>query len=251
MANLQAITFDVWQTLISDPDGAEDERHVLRGHRMAEVLGRAGYRVAAADLAAACYVAAEAMEAEVWSRDRDLDTPEQIGYVLRALRPAFAEPLDEGVLAALAGAYADVALAIPPGLIFGVPEVLAECRARELRLGVICNTGRTPGQVLRRLFARYGILESFATLTFSNELRLRKPKPAIFTDTLSALGVPAEAAVHVGDDPRTDVAGSKAVGMRAVHVTSGVQAPVLVPPDASIRTVADLLDVDGLFGARP
>jgi hypothetical protein len=35
------------------------------------------------------------------------------------------------------------------------------------------------------------------------------------------------------------------VGMRAVHVTTGVQRPVVTAPDAAVRTTADLLDVLG------
>jgi putative hydrolase of the HAD superfamily len=249
LSKLEAITFDVWETLVHNPDGAEGERGELRGRRMSAVLTRAGHQVSAADLTRACITSGEALERDFWSRDLDLDTPEQVGYVLRALPESIAEQLvgslDAATLGALSAAYGNVSLTVPPKLIAGVPEVLAALAARRLRLGVICNTGRTPGIVLRTLFARYGILDSFAALTFSNEAGVRKPRASIFTSTLAALGVQPDRALHVGDDAVTDIGGSKAVGMRAVHVTTGVQRPVVIAPDAAVRTTADLLDVLG------
>jgi FMN phosphatase YigB (HAD superfamily) len=72
--------------------------------------------------------------------------------------------------------------------------------------------------MLRLVLDRLGLIPYLSVLSFSDEVGLRKPHPEIFLRTLSALGVaPAEAA-HVGDDVTTDVAGARAVGMRAIHL---------------------------------
>ena len=49
---------------------------------------------------------------------------------------------------------------------------------------------RTPGTTLRQLLGQFGLLDSFAHLTFSDEVGVRKPAPEIFAMTLRAMGVP-------------------------------------------------------------
>lgn len=70
-----------------------------------------------------------------------------------------------------------------------------------------------------------------------------KPSRAFFESALATVGAEADDAVMVGDDLETDVAGARAVGMRAVLVRTGksrdeVQRGVL--PDAVLESVADL-----------
>jgi putative hydrolase of the HAD superfamily len=68
-----------------------------------------------------------------------------------------------------------------------------------------------------------------------------KPKAAIFHAALAAAGVEARHAVHVGDDPKRDVQGANAVGMRTVWVNVNVTPwPGGPPPDAEIRTLDEL-----------
>ena len=52
---------------------------------------------------------------------------------------------------------------------------------------------------------------------FSDEMGVRKPAAEIFHRVLDQTGVGPAVAVHVGDDPVTDVAGARGVGMRAIH----------------------------------
>jgi putative hydrolase of the HAD superfamily len=87
-----------------------------------------------------------------------------------------------------------------------------------LIIGLISNTGITPGYVLRGLLADYGLLPYFRILTFSDEARLAKPAEEIFRCTLEALEVQAAEAVFVGDMPELDVVGPQAVRMWAVQV---------------------------------
>jgi len=68
-----------------------------------------------------------------------------------------------------------------------------------------------------------------------------KPKPEIFHAALAAAGVEAGHALHVGDDPRRDVHGANAVGMRTVWVNIESKPwPGGPPPDAEIRTLDEL-----------
>ena len=98
-----------------------------------------------------------------------------------------------------------------PGSLDALP-VLAE----RYRLAVICDTGYSPGSVLRELLERHGMLRYFHYLFFSNEHGVSKPDARVFRHTLTELGVPAPEAAHVGDIQRTDIAGAQAAGMAAV-----------------------------------
>ena len=100
----------------------------------------------------------------------------------------------------------------------GALDVLRLLSSHGFALGLVCNTGRTPGKMLRLILERLALAPYLGALSFSDEIGLRKPHPEIFHRTLATLGVvPAEAA-HIGDDSATDVAGARAVGMRAIHL---------------------------------
>jgi len=87
-----------------------------------------------------------------------------------------------------------------------------------VRCAVICDTGLTPGRVVRRHLEHVGLLRYFEVQIFSDEWSIVKPDARIFHAALEALGVSASSAVHVGDLKRTDVAGARSVGMRTVRI---------------------------------
>jgi putative hydrolase of the HAD superfamily len=101
--------------------------------------------------------------------------------------------------------------------IAGARELLASLRTAGIRTALVCDTGFTPGRVVRSLLARLGMLEHLEAAIFSDEIGVPKPHPRAFASALSALGTVAEGAVHVGDLRRSDVAGAQAAGMTSVR----------------------------------
>src|SRR5207244_11707492 len=83
--------------------------------------------------------------------------------------------------------------------------------------GLVCDTGITPGRVVRRMLEELGVATHVEVFGFSDEVGVPKPDPGIFAKVLADLGVKAEEAVHVGDLRRTDVAGASALGLGAVR----------------------------------
>lgn len=81
---------------------------------------------------------------------------------------------------------------------------------------------------------------------------LGKPSPAFYQLALEAAGTKPTRAVMVGDDLRSDVAGAKAVGLRAVLVRTGKGGGPPPPeaeraePDAIIDSLASLPDLLGI-----
>jgi putative hydrolase of the HAD superfamily len=99
----------------------------------------------------------------------------------------------------------------------GAKDALERLAARGVRRALICDTGFSPGRVVRRLLDRVGLLPLLEVTIFSEEICVPKPDPRAFEAALSALGVTANGAVHVGDLRRSDVAGAHAVEMGAVR----------------------------------
>ena len=89
-----------------------------------------------------------------------------------------------------------------------------------MRIGIVCDVGMTPAPALREHLDRHDLLGRFTHWSFSDEVGVYKPDPAIFRHALDGLGgVAPERAAHVGDLRRTDVAGARAMGMTAVRYT--------------------------------
>ena len=101
----------------------------------------------------------------------------------------------------------------------GVAEAVAGLSARGLRLGIVCDSGMMVGRVLRGRLQRSGLGSYFeaSALAFSDEVGVTKPRPEIFLKALDALAVRPADAAHIGDLHFTDMAGAKALGMRAVR----------------------------------
>ncbi len=126
----------------------------------------------------------------------------------------------------------------------GATEVLEDLAGRGLRLALICNTGRTPGSMLRQVLDRLSLKRNLSVLTFSDEVGLRKPHPEIFARTLDALGVLPGEAAHVGDDVTTDVAGARGIGMRAIHLRHALGVS---PQSDGTESIPTLHALSGVF----
>lgn len=119
---------------------------------------------------------------------------------------------------------------------------LEELSAAGYRLGVITN-GPTPFQ--ERNFAALGVADLFEVVTVSAAVNLRKPDPAIFAYTLAQMKLPAHAALYVGDNPKADIAGAKAAGMRAIWRAN----PRWPKCDAADAVVHELNELPGLVAS--
>lgn len=101
----------------------------------------------------------------------------------------------------------------------GADALLAELRARGLRLGLISNCS---GDVCE-LWEESPFSDLFDAVVLSAEVALCKPDPRIYRVALERLGVDASEAIFVGDGHSDELAGAEAVGMRAVLLGSGVE----------------------------
>jgi HAD superfamily hydrolase (TIGR01509 family) len=215
----------------------------------AAILAAAGERVSPGTLSRA-YDASGAYLSLVWRRHRDVPVADHVRALLSAVDSGLPKRVSRAVMEMLVEAYGRPALLVPPAVDPGARGALEELAARGYALALVSNIMRTPGTVLRAVLERHRLLACFKQTTFSDEVGVRKPDPEIFALTLRALGTEAAAALHVGDDESLDVQGARAVGMRAILVTSRAWRGLgPLSPDATIARLGDLpAAVAGLEG---
>ena len=229
---IKAITFDFWSTLYHGA-GA---RH-LRMKRLDEVLRAHGYAFDQPALDEADRVAWVEWE-RVWRDEfRTLSAADWLRLMLNYLDATLPPDAFDG----LANYFNESIHEIDPPLrlVDGAAGAVRRL-AQRYRLGVISDTGLSDGRTLRAFLERDGLIDYFACLSFSDETGVSKPHPDAFRRALECLGaLPAEA-VHLGDLTRTDIAGARAIGMRAVRFTGSNDDPDRsIAPDAAIGTYAE------------
>ncbi len=244
---MDAVAFDLWETLITDTPEAARRQESRRLAAIARLLADAGAPQPAERIDAAYRHTWHVCHELYWSRDRDIPPRTQIEHMLEHLLPD-GGALGEDLVAALEHAYAFAAAEDLPALVDGAAEVVREIGASS-PVGLISNTGRTPGWVLREILRRLGIGDAFRAMVFSNEHGECKPLPSIFETLRAALDVPADRIVFVGDNLYADVWGAKEFGMRAVHFDNPRRGQAIGPmtrrvgpiaPDATIRSLREL-----------
>ena len=231
---MRAITFDLWNTLLEDKDFTEH-----RINSLSRILGVEGFQIPERDLLSA-YKSASDHYRRMWEIDRrHLHVDRRVEHMLKQLE---VELTDE-VKLSIVEEFTEAFVVDPPAFKEDVREVL-QSLGEHYVMGIISDTGVTPGSIIRDHLRMYGILRFFSSTVFSDEVGFCKPDPRVFEMALRELKVRPGEAVHVGDLLRTDVAGAKNVGMKAVWLSNESDVRhVDCAPDYVIRRLSELLDV--------
>jgi putative hydrolase of the HAD superfamily len=210
---LRAVTFDCWHTLIYE--SSWETAHALRVAALERAAIAAGRGLESGEAGRAFDVA--------WGRHMDL-WAQQVATGAREVAHWALEELDLNPhgdqFPPLLEAFEEASHSGEVRMIEGALETLTRLDEAGIRCALICDTGLTPGRVVRKLLDRHGLLARLRETIFSDEWSLPKPHPRVFEAALESLGVPAVEAVHVGDLRRTDVAGARAVGMGTIRITA-------------------------------
>ena len=242
MARLTTVTFDLWETLILDSPEAGRPRSELRLASAVEILRHEGFPVTLGDVQEG-YRRCEAACKEVRDAGRDLSFDEQIDIFLRCVDETLPKRISAPGRLELAQRYADCYLRYPPKIDPHAQIVLRSVRDMGFKLGMICNTGATPGFTQRVFLEQAGLANYFQTLTFSDEERAAKPSARIFQSTLERLGAQPSEAVHIGDHPRNDVLGAKQAGLRTIWLRRDSKLALDAAADATIASLMEVLVV--------
>ena len=229
---IQAITFDFWNTLFVAVNAGE-----VRLQQIKKALERNG-RADVPDVRIERAISYAWQEWDrVWVQEyHTFGAEEWVSLLLSYLCVTVTKAEQEALIHMMATS----GMQENPSLIAGLTTVLPRL-AQDYRLGLICDTGLSPGWMLRDWMDRHGILVYFSQLTFSDELGVSKPHPRAFLSTLAQLDVSPKFAVHIGDYPRTDIAGARGVGMRTIRFTGVYDwGNGAVAADAEIASYSEL-----------
>lgn len=241
MTAVEAVTFDYWNTLVY-----EDRGH-LRGRRLeawAGILEDVGFAIERERLDAA-FDASWDRYVKAWTQNQQYRAVQAAEDILTEL----GFDLPDDVRADLLESFGRAGDKAELHLTEQIRPTLHALKDAGIRLGIICDVGMTPSDILREHLIRHEILPLFDHWSFSDEVGAYKPSKVIFEHALEGLGGPApERVAHVGDIRRTDIAGAKAMGMVAVRYTGVSDDDSEGEPEGDhvIASHAELLTVLGV-----
>lgn len=232
---IRAVTFDLWNTLIRNTDYTR-----FRVEHLAEVFSERGAPRSRDEIREA-YVSAQTSSRKIEESPsrRYVTTEEKLDHILELLRVALPMDVRSAVVGELQGAIWND----PPDLKESVVETLEALKPR-YGMAIISDSGITPGRIVRRVLGDAGILDCFSSTVFSDEVGLCKPHSAMFERALGEMGARPREAVHVGDLLHTDIAGAKAMGMRAIWVRTD-DSPVghSWEPDYEVTSLSEVIPI--------
>ncbi|HEU4743194.1 MAG TPA: HAD family hydrolase [Meiothermus sp.] len=204
--NPKAITFDFWGTLfMENPNSAQDILSA-RYEVLLDALSEAGTPADEGQVREA-YRQAQLAFDDAWKAEQVMTVYDRVGHIFKLL----GVKSDEGLMALTARKLEETSLGFDLIPLPGVKEALPRL-AKTHTLGIVCDTGVTPGRLLREHLKRHGLLDYFTGLSFSDETGSVKPRREAFMAALDDMGVEPQTALHIGDIPRTDIAGAFAAG---------------------------------------
>ncbi len=232
---IQAITFDLWNTLFNNKSYTE-----LRIQNLFRFLQEKEIPILFDDFKKifdAKFHFAEVTFEEI--EFRHIYTEERISSVLGEINFEF----HQKDLDSIKEEFESMMLQDPPTLKKGVKSTL-ELLAPDFKIGLISNTGVTPGPILSEVFERYDILQYFDETIYSDETGYFKPHPIMFEIPLKKFNCKSQNLIHIGDMLETDVKGAKEFNIVAVWFNESNKTRYFdVEPDYEIKQISEILDI--------
>jgi putative hydrolase of the HAD superfamily len=235
-----AVTFDCWNTLLREEDW--EEAHRRRADALFHAARETGARIAP-EQAAATFDRAWQRHVDLWIEGVASGARDVAGWAMQELGALTHGATFELLVARFE--HASHSSRVVP--VAGAVETVQRLWRAGVPCALVCDTGLTPGRVVREHLARLGMIPALRAQLFSDEVGVPKPNQRIFHAALGALGVGAAGAVHVGDLRRTDVAGARGVGMVSVRLAAAYDdASALPEADHVAASHAELREILGL-----
>lgn len=134
-------------------------------------------------------------------------------------------------------------LSDPPLLKAGTFDTLKEL-SQEYKIGLISNTGITPGKMIKKVMEKYDILKYFQITIFSDEIGYYKPSAILFQEALKHLQSKPENTIHIGDLLHTDVKGAKDCGMLSIWFNDTNQKRQTdIIPDFEVKSMLEIIKI--------
>jgi FMN phosphatase YigB (HAD superfamily) len=231
---IRAVTYDCWGTLLKDRD--------WEGAMQIRVDALRRFVALDADEARELLNEAWARHDDAWKQVETFGPGRMAAYCLES-RDIF----DDDAIGQLTKEFEEASFQAGVEAVDGAVETLEALARADIGRGLVCDTGFTPGRVVRDLLDEAGLLGHLEVLCFSDEVGVPKPGNEIFQKALAELGVRPPEAVHVGDLRRTDIAGAHDIGMHAARFkgvhddrSGGAEAEVVIDKHTILLEVIGL-----------
>jgi len=238
MSMIKAVTLDFWDTIFKMD--FEIDLNGIRINKLNEILKK--YNVDLSDeQVIKIYRDVHKEFDRKWVEEyRTMTTAE----VLKMILTKIGVEVSEEDFKMLVLTFQEAILLNPPTLMDGVKEAVQRLSSK-YKLGIISDTGFSPGIVLRKLLKENGLLDYFSVLIFSDEFGRSKPHCDNFFYASKVLDVHAAELAHIGDSERTDVSGALNSSMKGILYTKGMNlAPQKTTPSAVMK---DWTEVDSII----
>jgi putative hydrolase of the HAD superfamily len=241
----RAVTFDCWNTLLYEADW--EKTHALRVAELGTAAREAGWS-GAPEAVRGAFDRAWERHMALWRDGVATGAHEVAVWSLAELGVSDPEPPAFAHLLQMFEEMSHSSRVLP---LEGARETLAALSLADVPCALICDTGLTPGRVVRKHLESHGLLEALPVQIFSDEAGVPKPDPRVFRKALEALGVGPDGSVHVGDLRRTDVSGARSIGMTTVRIRDRHDDVTPLPEaDRVVASHAELVDCLGLGPVR-
>ncbi|NQS89739.1 HAD family hydrolase [Patescibacteria group bacterium] len=232
---LEAITFDLWNTLICEKDYTS-----LRIEHLSKLLAKQNFASDEKIIREVYITIQDRWRADPVKKYRFVSVKERVEMILEKLGIEIKQDLKLRIVKG----FEDVILKNPPNLLSGVKFILKSLYPK-YRIGLVSDSGFSPGGILRRILQSLEILQFFSCTVFSDEVGYNKPNPLIFNRALKLLKVQPKETVHIGDLLETDIAGAKFAGMFNIWINRDKKRSncKLFRPDYEINQLPELLPI--------
>lgn len=237
-STVELITFDLYDTLI--------ELHPPRWERLASACAAVGIETSVEALRDADRYAEDFYTIENGARPiRDRPPQEREAFRIRHMQTwleAAGQPQDDETTRELRARYLsefDTEADYRSYRVFpDVLPALSRIRQAGLKTAVISNADRD----VTIICMHFEFAEQMDLIVTSALVGWEKPDPRTFQAAYETLGVDPSRCLHIGDQPKSDVAGSLAVGMQAALIDRYHRHPdAEVPAFATLGSFADFV----------
>lgn len=233
---VKAITFDFWETTVGTIDYTD-----VRINFLANTLEMEGFSKNR-KLVRDAYLSAQKAFYNAWKNEQKyISALERTESILKTLEINLSHKSKHNIIKR----FEEIALLAPPPLM-NDSEMVLKSLYDNYRIGLICDSGMSPGKILRKVLEYHNVLKYFCCTIFSDEMGRNKPNPIVFRQALKKLEVNATEAIHVGDLLETDIAGANAIGMKTVWFNwknKSKKSKTNIVPDYEIDKLSQLLQI--------
>jgi putative hydrolase of the HAD superfamily len=208
--SLKLITIDFWNTLFDSENGFA--RNQFRLNSLKSEIEALGYTITEKEFNPAIE-ASWGYFHNIWRNEhRTPSTASTVEFLFDYLNL----PKKPEIIENVAEAFGDCIIYHPPNLLPGAKQALEELKKSGYELGIVSDTGFSPGKTLRKVLYDAGIYNYFSEFSFSDETGYSKPSKESFLAILNKYQIEPHVSLHIGDIEETDIVGAKKLGMKAI-----------------------------------